>query len=272
MRRLILLFSSIILLSTLGILSGCNGAKSVKESETIVSIETEFGILKLKLYDETPLHRDNFIKLAESGIYDGVKFHRVINNFMIQGGDPSTKKDSCGATDDNYTLEAEFRSNLFHKKGVLAAARLGDNENPEKRSSGYQFYIVQGKKFSLDELNALSSKKNDLLKKSITNRLVMEKADQLMDKGFNPNFTEIYVDLQDTIELVYNLSTKYTFSEEQIQAYATIGGTPHLDGDYTVFGEVTEGFEIIDNIAQVKTNPADCPLQDIRMKIKVLKR
>lgn len=272
MRRLILKFSGILLLSIILIFSGCNGSKSVKEDETIISIATDFGVMKLKLYDETPIHRDNFIKLADGGVFNGVKFHRVINNFMIQGGDPLTKKDTTGVMDEDYTLEAEFRPNLFHKKGVLAAARMGDNENPEKRSSGYQFYIVQGKIFTPEELNALATKKNAALKKSITDRLVVEKADKLMDAGLNPDFNEIYVSLQDTIDVVFDSSKKYTFTEEQIQVYTTIGGTPHLDGDYTVFGEVIEGLEIIDKIAQVKTNAADCPVDDVRMIVKVLKK
>ena len=149
---------------------------------------------------------------------------------------------------------------------------MGDNENPEKRSSGYQFYIVQGKIFTPEELNALATKKNAALKKSITDRLVVEKADKLMDAGLNPDFNEIYVSLQDTIDVVFDSSKKYTFTEEQIQVYTTIGGTPHLDGDYTVFGEVIEGLEIIDKIAQVKTNAADCPVDDVRMIVKVLKK
>lgn len=254
-------------------LLGCNQSQTLKESEITISIETDLGNMKLKLYNETPIHRDNFVKLVEEGFYDGIIFHRVINNFMIQGGDPSTKIESEAKTDDaGYTLDAEFNSNLYHKKGALAAARLGDTQNPEKKSSGSQFYIVQGKKFTKEELDVLANRKNDMLKKSITNRLVMEKADKMMDEGQNPDFTKIYVEMQDSIETVYKNTKLYSYNEKQVEIYSTIGGTPHLDGDYTVFGEVIEGFDVIDKIAAVKTNPGDKPVEDIRMIIKVLKK
>ncbi len=255
------------------VFTGCKHSQTPKESEIIVSIETDLGTMKLKLYNETPIHRDNFVKLVEEGFYDGIIFHRVINNFMIQGGDPSTKVDSESKTDDSgYTLDAEFITSLYHKKGALAAARLGDTQNPEKKSSGSQFYIVQGKKFTKEELDVLASRKNDMLKKAITNRLVMEKADKMMDEGLNPDFTKIYVDMQDTIETVYKNTKQYSFNDKQVELYSTLGGTPHLDGDYTVFGEVIEGFDVIDKIAAVKTNPGDRPTEDIRMKIKILKK
>ena len=186
-----------------------------------VLISTDMGDMTIALYDETPKHRDNFLKLAESGFYDGTLFHRVIQNFMIQGGDPSSKNAGPEAMLGNggpgYTLPAEFNPKLFHKKGALAAARKGDQVNPKKESSGSQFYIVQGRKISEQEL-----------------------------------------------ELFQNRSKK-KMSPEQIKVYTTIGGTYHLDGSYTVFGEVIEGLEVIDKIAAVQTNKMDRPLKDIKM-------
>ena len=182
------------------------------------------GDIKLKLYEETPLHRDNFIKLVNSHYFDSTLFHRVINNFMIQGGDPDSKRAASGAMLGNggpsYTIPAEFVPALIHKKGVLAAAREGDMVNPQKASSGSQFYIVQGKVFTTEELDMLSKR---------------------MGKSF---------------------------TEEQIKTYTTIGGTPHLDGNYTVFGEVISGWDVIDKIAAVATDQNNRPKEDIRMFVK----
>ena len=192
-----------------------------------VIISTGMGDMTIVLYDETPKHRDNFIKLAESGLYDGTIFHRVIQNFMIQGGDPESKNATpekmLGNGGPGYTIPAEFNTKFFHKKGALAAARQGDNVNPKKESSGSQFYIVQGKKVSQDELNLFQSRSN------------------------------------------------IKMSPEQIKAYTTVGGAYHLDGAYTVFGEVIEGMDVIDKIASVQTNNMDLPLQDIKITVKVVK-
>jgi peptidylprolyl isomerase len=246
---------------------------SEKSSETLVLIETDLGNIKLKLYDETPIHRDNFIKLVEEGFYDGIIFHRVINNFMIQGGDPSTKENKeLDHGDVSYTLEAEFVSSLFHKKGALAAARLGDAQNPHKKSSGSQFYIVQGRTFSPEELDKQLSRKQEMIRVSTVNKFIMEKADKMMDMGIDVDFTKLYADLQDTIAIVLNSIEPYKFSEKQVEAYSTIGGTPHLDGDYTVFGEVIEGLEVVDKIASVETGQGDKPLKDIRMKVRLINK
>lgn len=193
----------------------------------MVLIETSLGNITVKLYNETPLHCDNFLKLVEDTFYNGCIFHRVINQFMIQGGDPDSKNPKpnqvLGNGGPGYTIAAEIVPTLFHKKGVLAAARLGDNVNPDKESSGSQFYIVQGKKFSSADLDMLETR----------------------------------------------MGTK--FSTEQRDAYTNIGGTPHLDGNYTVFGEVVEGLEVVDKIAQVQTHPANNrPLQDIKMNMKII--
>ena len=199
-----------------------------KNKSTEVLISTKFGDMKVLLYNETPKHRNNFVKLINKKFYDGTLFHRVIKNFMIQGGDPNSVNAKPDATLGNggpgYTIDAEIVPKYFHKKGALAAARLGDRANPKKKSSGSQFYIVQGKIYGDKELDAMELR---------------------MGKNF---------------------------SEEQREAYKTIGGTPHLDGEYTVFGEVIQGLNIIDKIAAVETDKAtNRPLKDIKMTIKVVK-
>lgn len=246
--------------------------KNNKLQEQVVLIETDMGNIKIKLYDETPGHRDNFLELAKNKHYNDIIFHRVIDKFMIQGGDVVTSPNFDSTKfDPNYTINAEFSEKLIHKKGAIAAARMGDEINPNKESSGTQFYIVQGKKFTEKELNTLVNKKNRMLKTTIINRMVMKKGDEQLAKGVEPDYTEIYREMKDTIDLVISRTPKYGYTEEQIQTYITTGGTPHLDGDYTVFGEVIEGFDVIDKIAAVKTNQSDKPLKDVRMKIKVLK-
>lgn len=191
-----------------------------------VQIETDYGNMLVKLYNETPQHRDNFLKLVGKGFYDGLIFHRVINHFMIQGGDPESRDAQPGQMLGNgnlgYTLPAEFVPHLFHKKGVLAAARLGDQENPEKASSSCQFYLVQGQVWDEARLS-------------------------MMVERFGLKLTP-----------------------EQIEAYKTIGGTPHLDGSYTVFGEVVEGLEVIDKIAAVPTGMMDRPVEDVKMKMTII--
>lgn len=191
-----------------------------------VQIQTDYGNMLVKLYNETPLHRDNFLKLVGKGFYDGLLFHRVINHFMIQGGDPDSRSakpgQMLGEGGLGYTVPAEFNPLLFHKKGVLAAARLSDQENPEKASSSCQFYLVQGQVFDEAKL-------------------------QMMKERYGVSLTP-----------------------EQIEAYKTIGGTPHLDGSYTVYGEVVEGLDVIDKIAAVPTDKMDRPLEDVKMSMKII--
>ncbi|MBV6483740.1 MAG: putative peptidyl-prolyl cis-trans isomerase [Flavobacteriales bacterium] len=201
---------------------------------SLILISTSFGDIKISLYNETPKHRDNFIKLVKEGTLDGTLFHRVIKDFMIQGGDPDSKNAVAGATLGEgglgYTIPAEFVPTLIHKKGVLAAAREGDAVNPEKASSSCQFYLVQGRKFTREEIDKMLKGKNA------------------------------------------RRDTKITYTEEQYKTYETIGGTPHLDMDYTVFGEVIEGLEVIDKIAEVKKDKRDRPLEDIKMTLKIVKK
>lgn len=202
-------------------------AKTTKEpvaKESMVLISTSYGDMKIKLYNATPKHRDNFIKLANEGFYDSLLFHRVIRNFMIQGGDPLSKHAApgvmLGSGDNGYTVPAEFVDTIFHKKGALCAART---ENPEKASSGCQFYIVQGQVMTDEQITAFEQQRN----------------------------------------------RKFTANQRKI--LTTIGGFPGLDQNYTVYGEVVEGLDVIDKIAAVKTAPGDRPIEDVRMKVSVIK-
>jgi cyclophilin family peptidyl-prolyl cis-trans isomerase len=203
-----------------------------KDRKRDVELVTSYGTMIIRLSDSTPLHRDNFLKLVKQKYYDSTLFHRVINRFMIQGGDPQSKTAGPGLPlgdgGPSYTVPAEFRTTLFHKKGVIAAAREGDDSNPQKASSGSQFYIVQGKIYTDDELNTLEGR------------------------------------------------TGKKIPADQREVYKTIGGTPFLDQNYTVFGEVVKGIEVIDKIAVVPTSRAsdrDRPLTDVKIiKARLIKR
>jgi peptidyl-prolyl cis-trans isomerase B (cyclophilin B) len=199
-----------------------NPTKKKKPAQmTKVLLKTSMGDIVIALYDETPLHKENFIKLVNDKYYDGVLFHRIIQNFMIQTGDPESKTAKPGQMLGNggpgYTIPAEFVPGLYHKRGAVAAARMGDNVNPKKESSGSQFYIVDGRVFSTNDLNRV-------------------------------------------IQM-----TGKTYSMDQIKDYTSIGGAPHLDGDYTVFGEVVSGMEIVDKIAAQQKDGRDRPLEDIKI-------
>lgn len=205
-----------------------------KQRQAHVLISTDLGDIKIVLYNETPQHRDNFIKLVKEGMYDGTLFHRVMKEFMIQGGDPDSKNAEPGAMlgegNVGYTLPAEFNATLIHKRGVLAAAREPDVVNPEKESSGCQFYIVQGRTFTKAEIDKMLDRKNK------------------------------------------SRETPVEYTEEQYKTYETIGGSPHLDMDYTIFGEVVEGIDVVDKIAEVETDRRNRPTTDIKMTIKVVKK
>jgi len=194
---------------------------------TKVLIETTMGEITILLYSETPLHRDNFLKLIREGYYDNQIFHRVIKNFMIQGGDPNSKNAKkglmLGTGGPGYSLPAEFNPKFYHKKGALAAARKSDSVNPERSSSGSQFYIVQGTLFTVSQLNSM------------------------IKQGIHSVFTA-----------------------QQIRDYTSIGGSPHLDGAYTVFGEIVKGFDTLDKIADVAVDEYDRPLQDIHYTMKII--
>ena len=242
------------------------------EKRTLVKLETTMGNITVALYNETPKHRDNFIKLVKEGVYDSTLFHRVIKQFMIQAGDPDSKNASdtamLGSGDVGYTIPAEFNPRFFHKKGVLAAARQGADVNPEKASSGCQFYIVTGRKFTEPQLLGMENKINEQREEALFDSLArqhMKEIYKMRKAGDNAGLLE----LQDTLEAqareLADKEEKFRFTPEQIKAYSTIGGAPHLDGSYTVFGEVTEGMEVVDNIEIAKTNRADRPIENIRI-------
>ena len=241
---------------------------------TKVKIETTMGDIIVKLYDETPNHRDNFIKLVENGTYEGTLFHRVIKDFMIQAGDPDSKGapkgQMLGSGDVGYTVPAEFvYPQLFHKKGALAAARQGDNVNPEKASSGCQFYIVTGRVFNDSTLLSMEEQKNQNKFTSVFNALAQKHMKEIYQMRRN-NDQEGLMNLQDSLfvetQKQMEGEPEFMFTEEQRQAYTTVGGTPHLDGEYTVFGEVIEGMDVVDKIQQVSTNGSDRPNDDIVIK------
>lgn len=242
------------------------------EKRTLVKLETTMGNITVALYNETPKHRDNFIKLVKEGVYDSTLFHRVIKQFMIQAGDPDSKNASdtamLGSGDVGYTIPAEFNPKFFHKKGVLAAARQGDDVNPEKASSGCQFYIVTGRKFTEPQLLGMENKINEQREEALFDSLArqhMKEIYKMRKAGDNAGLLE----LQDTLEAqareLTDKEEKFRFTPEQIKAYSTVGGAPHLDGSYTVFGEVTEGMEVVENIEIAKTNRADRPVENIRI-------
>lgn len=233
LKKNLLIFTSLL------VMASCSGLKTGVQEERKVLIRTTEGDITLKLYNETPLHRDNFIKLVKSKFYHGVLFHRVIDGFMIQGGDPVSKTAArdvvLGDGDIGYSLPAEFRTpKIYHKYGTLAAAREGDDRNPLKASSGCQFYIVVGKKMTDELLDDLQ-------------------AGKISRYGHANDST-------------------YKFSPQARLDYTTVGGTPHLDGNYTVFGEVLKGMEVVARIAKTETDQSDRPVKDIRiLKMKLIR-
>lgn len=272
------LMKKVTILFTLAIcfLLACSGPKKANmnhSNETHVRLETNLGNITVKLYNETPLHRDNFIKLVKEGVYDSTLFHRVIKNFMCQAGDPDSKTASdtalLGEGDVGYRIPAEFRTPaIFHKRGVLAAAREGDNVNPEKASSGCQFYIVTGKKFTEAQLINMANQQNQARLDTVFQQLArqhMKEIYKLRKAGDNDALLALQDSLEAQARAIVKEEPAKKFTPEQIQAYTTVGGTPHLDGNYTVFGEVTEGMEVVETIESTPTNRADRPLNNVRI-------
>ena len=250
-----------------------NMAKQMaNEKETKVVFETTLGNIVVKLYNETPKHRDNFLKVVNDSVYNGVLFHRVIKDFMIQTGDPSSKTaeagQQLGSGDLGYTVEAEFvYPQYFHKKGALAAARTGDAVNPERRSSASQFYIVTGKSYSPQQVEMMEQRMGDQKKEDIFSGLVRERVDSIRNMqaaGDSLGLEELQNELIALTEAEY-AKNPLKFTPAQVEAYTTVGGTPHLDGQYTVFGEVVEGIDVVDKIQNMPTGPADRPVEDVRI-------
>lgn len=242
-----------------------------------VKIQTTLGDIVVRLYDETPLHRDNFVKLASEGYYDGTLFHRVIADFMIQGGDPDSKGapsgKQLGTGGPGYTVEAEIKPGLYHKRGALAAARQGDEVNPERRSSGSQFYIVWGQVYNEGQLRQYSRQMEMQQMQSTFNALAMQHRDEIMQMRRERNTAGLQ-ELQEKLAAEAQALVKQQggagMSDEQKRIYSTVGGTPHLDGQYTVFGEVEEGLDVVEMIQQTATARGDRPVDDIQMKMIVL--
>lgn len=239
-----------------------------------VKIETMLGDIVVRLYDETPIHRDNFVKLAKEGYYDGTLFHRVIKNFMIQGGDPDSKGAPAGKMlgvgGPDYTLQAEIQNGLFHKRGALAAARQGDEVNPERRSSGSQFYIVWGQVYNENQLRQFSKQLRIQKVQDVFHALASDHRAEIMQMRREKNRAGLQ-ELQD--KLVAEAESQVGsdgLTENQMKLYSTIGGTPHLDGQYTVFGEVEEGLDVVELIQGSATGRADRPLDDIEMRMVVI--
>ena len=242
---------------------------------TIISMKTTLGDIKIRLYDNTPLHRDNFIKLVNNKFYEGISFHRIIKEFMIQAGDPETNPALSSLPDSLkvYTIPAEFNPMNFHKKGALAAARQGNNVNPEMRSSGTQFYIVQGKILTDTELGQAEQRINNNIKQAVFYKYLYLTADSVRKAGKTLTDSEIQEIATVKMFQYLNSAASYKITEEQRNAYKTIGGTPLLDGTYTVFGELIEGMDIIGRIASVPTGANDKPLDDIKiLKVKIVSK
>ena len=273
--------TNIVLLVMVALLSCSNTGKSQNtnsDKRMNVEIKTSLGDIVVSLYNETPRHRDNFIKLVKEGYYDGVLFHRVIKNFMVQTGDGNSKTAKqdyvLGAGDPGYTIDAEIvYPKFFHKRGALAAARTGDEVNPERRSSGSQFYIVTGEKYTTSQLASMEKNLVNMKKNSIFSKLVKERRQEIMkmqQQGDSLGLKELEHELVALTEAEYSKDPA-VLTPEQREAYTTVGGTPHLDGSYTVFGEVVKGMDVVDKIQNVKTGRNDRPVEDVRIiSMKVL--
>lgn len=244
--------------------------KPVNAGDAVVELKTTLGDIYVDLYNDTPLHRDNFLKLVGEGFYDGVLFHRVIDNFMVQTGDPSSKEaasgKSLGSGDPGYTIEAEIQyPKHYHKYGALAAARTGDKFNPEKRSSGSQFYIVTGNKYSERQLESMENNRLNKELQSYFQNLALQYRDsieKMQAAGDQAGLEALRQQLiQETEEHV-----KPVPLPDQIKSdYVEKGGTPHLDGGYTVFGEVIKGMDVVEKIQKAETDSSDRPKEDIRI-------
>lgn len=252
--------------------------KPANPDDAIVELKTSMGDITVELYNDTPLHRDNFLKLVGEGFYDGVLFHRVIDQFMVQTGDPDSKKASdgqrLGSGDLGYTIAAEIEYPAhYHKYGALAAARTGDVYNPERRSSGSQFYIVTGRTMTERQVEAMDLKRKNQQMEQVFQQLAMQHRDsiQAMQKADDRDGLEAL-----RLQLIKETEEKVNPVDlpEQIKKdYVEKGGTPHLDGQYTVFGEVLKGMDVVEKIQKVATDEADRPKEDIRIiSAKVIKK
>ena len=253
--------------------SAQNAKAQSAQDETKVLIKTTVGDITIKLYNETPQHRDNFIKLVNEHYYDSILFHRVIKDFMVQAGDPESKNADkgvqLGAGGPGYTVPAEFvYPKYFHKRGALSAARQADQVNPERKSSGSQFYIVTGKTYNKYELQDMEKQLRQKQGQGIFDRLVAQNMDSIMSMqmaGDNDGIMKLQEELNAKTNQIFNEQGPFKFTEEQVDAYMSEGGTPFLDNDYTVFGEVIDGMKAVDKIESAGTDMNDRPRKDIRI-------
>lgn len=242
-----------------------------------VKLTTSMGDITVILYNETPKHRDNFLKLCREGFYDGTLFHRVIKDFMIQGGDPNSRNaavdSQLGMGDPGYTIEAEILPQFYHKRGALAAARTGDEVNPERRSSGSQFYIVTGRVYNAAEVASMERRLAENAKQGYWNKLCYDHRTEIQQAQQAGDTTALNALQQRLITQLENhfAAEPFSFTTEQRQLYTSVGGAPHLDGQYTVFGEVIEGLDVVDKIQRVATGAADRPTTDVKIiKVEIL--
>ncbi len=273
-----------LIISMILLFASCAVFKSKVSTEQKVLVETNYGDFVVKLYNETPKHKENFVKLVNESYYDSLLFHRVINQFMIQGGDPESKnaplEKRLGNGGPDYTVEAEFVEGIYHKKGALAAAREGDFVNPEKCSSGSQFYIVEGSVWNDSQLDLMMKQRNSYViseyvgefLKQPENKDILNHVDSLKRHHLAREFDMLYSQLVERVmpKIKADSVKLLELNDAQREIYKTVGGSPHLDGEYTVFGEVIMGMKVIERISDLKTDANYRPLQDamiIRMKL-----
>jgi cyclophilin family peptidyl-prolyl cis-trans isomerase len=270
MKQLLIIIFALLLLTDI--------SAKAQDNEPVyyVKIITNMGTMKVKLYNETPHHRDKFMELAAKGRYDGTLFYRVVRNFVIQGGSDDSRNAPPGKHIGYGTainIDAEFNDKCFHKKGALCAPRQPEEINHFKMSDIGQFYIVQGKKYTSEELDLIEKSVNNPIMIKLKRKYYLPKKEELAKlKKENPKeFNKLLRKIKDQIAFDYALSDKKVYTPEQRKAYTTVGGTPELDGEYTVFGEVVEGLSVIDKIASLKTDKNHRPLKDVTIKVEIVK-
>ena len=257
----------VLMICSMSLLSSCSTQK-----DYLVTIETKHGSIYVILYDETPIHKENFLDLARDGRFDSTVFHRVIKDFMVQGGDVFSKEGI--PADEWYTLPAELNKEYIHERGSIAAARQGDSINPGKRSSGSQFYIIQGRVFDRTELTTDMAKLQESFQKFLQlerNKSLRDQYEALYMKGDFDGINQLALGYKDELESFFNVNLTKKLSKDQLNAYTTVGGTPHLDGEYTVFGKVLQGMEVVDKIANEETSHQDVPITPVFMTVTVEK-
>lgn len=260
-----MIFRPLLSILLVGIFFACS-----TEKDHLIKIETRHGDMYAILYDDTPEHKKNFIRLANDQRFDSTVFHRVIRDFMIQGGDVFTKEGI--PSEEWYTIPAEFNESYIHHRGSIAAARQGDGINPQKRSSGSQFYIVQGMVYDELELTTDMRRLQQAFMKYVevvSNRHLMEEYTRRYQEGDFQGMNKLMLSQRDTMESFFNISLRKKVSPQQLEAYTSVGGTPHLDGEYTVFGRIIRGLEVVDQIASMPTSAQDVPEEPIYMKVTV---